>query len=108
MTERFSKEWIAKWRNEIAYIVANPSGKQMFVDVFSGSLDKIEKLQQRVQELENEKLGILSVLGDVVSEAYLQDPFGDDAGMALLHAARTLLETYGSKQHENINSNKII
>jgi DNA repair exonuclease SbcCD ATPase subunit len=49
-------------------------------------------LYSDIAELEKEKAGILSVLGEVVSEAYLQDPFEDDAGMALLHGASLLLE----------------
>ena len=75
---------------------------------YQDALDEIERQRKRIAELENEKLGILSLLSEVVSEAYLQDPFGDASGMALLHAARTLLETYNTNNHENINSNKII
>ena len=105
MTE-FTKEYIASLQR----LLENSPHKQIQIQsmLLKNVIDEISRLQARVQDLENEKLGILYVLGEVVSEAYLQDPFGDDAGMALLHGARTLLETYNTNNHENINSNKII
>lgn len=56
------------------------------------SIEEIERLQARVQELEQERAGILVTLDEVVKEAYLQEPFSDDAGMNLLHGASLLLK----------------
>ena len=49
--------------------------------------DNVEKADALRAELD----GVKAVLGEMVSEAYTQCPFGDDDGMNLLYHAKTLL-----------------
>ena len=62
--------------------------------------EMLKNKQARVQELEAERNCILTTLNSVVNEAYLQDPFGDDTGMAILRGAQTLLDTFRPQEEE--------
>ena len=74
------------------------------LEEFRKRIVQLEEINQagrnRIAELKAERNCILTTLNSVVNEAYLQDPFGDDTGMAILRGAQTLLDTFRPQEEE--------
>lgn len=87
-TKEFIESQLEKWHSS-----TNDEWLTECWNNYGLALEEIKRLQARVQELEQEKAGILSVLGEVVGEAILKNPFSDASGMAILHGANLLLNS---------------
>lgn len=61
------------------------------------ALNHIEHQAERIAELEANQAGMIVVLGEMINEAQLQNPFSDDSGMVLLYGAKIMLEKCESK-----------
>lgn len=84
---------IERLRNETHKLKVRLAASENDLVLFEVS-EMLKKTQARVQELEEECAGILTVLDEIIGEAKLQDPFSDEAGKAMLYGAEILLSKF--------------